>query len=36
MALKTSGLLNHDTEPSGTTLVDAYNGFNGLSLLEML
>ena len=29
-------LLNQDTEPSGTTLVDARNGFNKLIHLAML
>ena len=29
-------LLSQDAEPSGTTLVDAHNGFNELSRLEML
>ena len=29
-------LLTQDAEPSRTTLVDAHNGFNNLSRLEML
>ena len=36
MALEATGLLNHDAEPGGTTLVDARNGFNKMSCLVML
>ena len=35
-ALEALELLTQEAEPSGTTLVDAYNGFNKLSRLEML
>ena len=35
-SLEATGLLTQDTEPGGTTLVDACNGFNDLSHLEML
>ena len=31
-----SDFLTHDEEPSGTTLIDARNGFNNLSRLTML
>ena len=36
MALEDTGLLNQDADPSGTTLIDARNGFNELSHLAML
>ena len=36
MALGSTGLLTQDAKPGGTTLVDAHNGFNGLSRLKML
>ena len=35
-ALGSIDLLNQEAEPSGTTLVDARNGFNELSRLEMV
>ena len=35
-ALGALEFLTQDAEPSGTTLVDALNGFNKLSRLEML
>ena len=35
-ALEALEFLNQDAEPSGTTLVDARNGFNELSRLAML
>ena len=35
-ALGTLEFLTQEAEPSGTTLVDARNGFNELSRLEML
>ena len=35
-ALGSLEFLNQDAEPSGTTLVDARNGFNKLRRLEML
>ena len=35
-ALGALEFLTHDTDPSGKTLVDAYNGFNRLSRLAML
>ena len=35
-ALGTLAFLNHEAEPSETTLIDARNGFNELSRLEML
>ena len=34
--LKSTGILTQDAEPGGTTLVDARNGFNDMSRLEML
>ena len=36
MALGALEFLTQDVEPSGTTLVDARNGFNELSRLEMM
>ena len=36
MVLDTTGFLTQEEEPSGTTLVDSHNGFNDLSLLEIL
>ena len=36
MALEAPWILNQDAEPCGTTLIDAHNGFNKLSRLEML
>ena len=36
MALGDQEFLTQDAEPSGTMLVDACNGFNELSRLEML
>ena len=36
LELEVSGLLTQDADPGGTTLVDAHNGFNDLSCLEML
>ena len=36
MALEATGILTQDNEPGGTTLVDACNGFNELSRLEIL
>ena len=35
-ALEALEFLTQDAEPSGTTLVDAHNGFNELSRLVML
>ena len=35
-ALGALEFLTQDTEPSGTSLVDAHNGFINLSCLEML
>ena len=35
-ALEDLEFLTQDAEPSGTTLVDAHNGFNKLSRLAML
>ena len=35
-ALGSLEFLTQDAEPSGTTLVDAHNGFNELSRLAML
>ena len=35
-ALEALELLTQEAEPSGTTLVDAHNGFNELSGLKML
>ena len=35
-ALGALEFLTQDADPSGTTLVDARNGFNNLSRLEML
>ena len=36
MALEATGLLTQDSKPSGTTFVDAYNGFNNLLRLTIL
>ena len=36
LALEAKGLLTPDEEPSGTTLADAYNGFNELSRLKII
>ena len=36
LALEATGLLTQNAEPGGTTIVDACNGFNKLSRLEML
>ena len=36
LALEATGILTQDAEPGGTTLVDACNGFNELSCMEML
>ena len=36
MAREATGILTQDVKPSGTTLIDACNGFNKLSLLAML
>ena len=36
LVLKFTGLLTQDSEPAGTILVDAYNGYNKLSRLLML
>ena len=36
LALEATGILTQDNEPGGTTLVDACNGFNELSRLEIL
>ena len=36
LALKSTGILNQDADPGGTTLIDACNGFNELSCLAMI
>ena len=36
MELEATGCLTQEADPSGTTLVDACNGLNKLSRLEML
>ena len=36
LALESTGLLNKDAEPGGTTIIDACNGFNELIHLAMV
>ena len=36
LALEAIGFLTQDLEPSGTTLIDARNGFNNMSLLAII
>ena len=36
LELEATGIMNQDYDPGGTTLIDAHNGSNNISHLEMI